>query len=71
MTMDEASDPTTARHAAILDAATGVFLRYGFKKTSMDDLAWWNRWNVKGCCRQPTAPSPAKSAPERDHGPLI
>ena len=28
-----------ARRAAILDAATGVFLRYGFKKTSMDDLA--------------------------------
>ncbi len=28
-----------ARRAAILEAATGVFLRYGFKKTSMDDLA--------------------------------
>ena len=28
-----------ARRSAILDAATGVFLRYGFKKTSMDDLA--------------------------------
>lgn len=28
-----------ARKLTILDAATGVFLRYGFKKTSMDDLA--------------------------------
>ncbi|MBL9101094.1 MAG: TetR/AcrR family transcriptional regulator [Myxococcales bacterium] len=28
-----------ARRVAILEAATGVFLRYGFKKTSMDDLA--------------------------------
>jgi AcrR family transcriptional regulator len=37
--MTEALDPTAARRAAILDAATGVFLRYGFKKTSMDDLA--------------------------------
>ncbi len=27
------------RRDAILDAAAGVFLRYGFKKTSMDDLA--------------------------------
>jgi AcrR family transcriptional regulator len=33
------SETTAARRAAILDAATGVFLRYGFKKTSMDDLA--------------------------------
>jgi AcrR family transcriptional regulator len=37
--MAEASDPAAARRAAILEAATGVFLRYGFKKTSMDDLA--------------------------------
>src|SRR5271170_5728594 len=37
--MTEAGDPSAARRAAILDAATGVFLRYGFKKTSMDDLA--------------------------------
>jgi AcrR family transcriptional regulator len=35
----EPSDTSAARRAAILDAATGVFLRYGFKKTSMDDLA--------------------------------
>lgn len=27
------------RREAILDAATGVFLRYGFRKTSMDDVA--------------------------------
>jgi AcrR family transcriptional regulator len=36
--MADPSD-TTARRAAILEAAIGVFLRYGFKKTSMDDLA--------------------------------
>jgi len=34
-----ASDSTTGRQSAILEAATGIFLRYGFKKTSMDDLA--------------------------------
>jgi AcrR family transcriptional regulator len=28
-----------ARRTAILEAAVGVFLRYGYKKTSMDDLA--------------------------------
>jgi AcrR family transcriptional regulator len=33
------SDTATTRRSAVLDAATGVFLRYGFKKTSMDDLA--------------------------------
>jgi AcrR family transcriptional regulator len=33
------SETLAARRAAVLDAATGVFLRYGFKKTSMDDLA--------------------------------
>jgi AcrR family transcriptional regulator len=37
--MTEAEGSTAARRAAILEAATGVFLRYGFKKTSMDDLA--------------------------------
>jgi AcrR family transcriptional regulator len=37
--MTEAEGATAARRAAILEAATGVFLRYGFKKTSMDDLA--------------------------------
>jgi AcrR family transcriptional regulator len=33
------SETLAARRAAVLDAATGVFLRYGFRKTSMDDLA--------------------------------
>jgi AcrR family transcriptional regulator len=37
--MGETSDTGAARRAAIVEAATGVFLRYGFKKTSMDDLA--------------------------------
>jgi AcrR family transcriptional regulator len=37
--MGETSDGGAARREAILVAATGVFLRYGFKKTSMDDLA--------------------------------
>ena len=33
------SPDANARRAAILESAKGVFLRYGFKKTSMDDLA--------------------------------
>lgn len=37
--MSDAADGNAARRAAILDAATGVFLRYGYRKTSMDDLA--------------------------------
>jgi AcrR family transcriptional regulator len=37
--LGEASDPQDARRVAILEAATRVFTRYGFKKTSMDDLA--------------------------------
>lgn len=37
--MGGAPDANAARRAAILEAATRVFLRYGFKKTSMDDLA--------------------------------
>lgn len=37
--MAEPTDANAARRAAILDAAAAVFLRYGFKKTSMDDLA--------------------------------
>ena len=32
-------DAATLRRAAILDSAAGVFLRYGFEKTSMEDLA--------------------------------
>ena len=39
-TPDAAADAATrARRAAIVAAAAGVFLRYGFKKTSMDELA--------------------------------
>jgi AcrR family transcriptional regulator len=37
--MAEPTDANAARRAAILESATTVFLRYGFKKTSMDDLA--------------------------------
>jgi AcrR family transcriptional regulator len=37
--MADPTDTAAARQAAIIEAATGVFLRYGFKKTSMDDLA--------------------------------
>jgi AcrR family transcriptional regulator len=33
------SDAARAKRTTILDAATGVFLRFGFRKTSMDDLA--------------------------------
>ena len=32
-------DPNAARRESILQAAADVFLRYGYKKTSMDDLA--------------------------------
>lgn len=37
--MAEPTDANATRRAAILESATTVFLRYGFKKTSMDDLA--------------------------------
>lgn len=33
------AESTQERRVALLEAAAGVFLRYGFKKTSMDDLA--------------------------------
>lgn len=33
------ADPSDDRKTALLDAAAGVFLRFGFKKTSMDDVA--------------------------------
>lgn len=33
------SDKSESKREALLDAAAGVFLRYGHKKTSMDDLA--------------------------------
>jgi TetR/AcrR family transcriptional regulator, regulator of autoinduction and epiphytic fitness len=32
-------DRAEARQAALLDAAVGVFARYGFRKTSMDEVA--------------------------------
>jgi len=37
--MDDIKDTAAMRQAAILEAAKEVFKRYGFKKTSMDDLA--------------------------------
>jgi AcrR family transcriptional regulator len=37
--MSATNDTGAARQTAILEAATGIFLRYGFKKTSMDDVA--------------------------------
>jgi AcrR family transcriptional regulator len=37
--MSDANDTGAARQTAILEAATGIFLRYGLKKTSMDDVA--------------------------------
>ena len=33
------AEPTDARQAAVLDAAVGVFARYGYRKTSMDEVA--------------------------------
>lgn len=37
--MAELSPETSERRDSILEAATQVFLRYGFKKTSMEDLS--------------------------------
>jgi AcrR family transcriptional regulator len=37
--MNAANDSEAARQSAIVDAATGIFLRYGFKKTTMEDIA--------------------------------
>ena len=37
--MSDTTETPAARQAAILDAALAIFLRYGFKKTSMDDVA--------------------------------
>lgn len=37
--MSAANDSEAARQTAIVDAATGIFLRYGFKKTTMEDIA--------------------------------
>jgi AcrR family transcriptional regulator len=33
------AERTDARHHAVLDAAVGVFARYGFRKASMDEVA--------------------------------
>jgi AcrR family transcriptional regulator len=33
------ADPTDTRQSALLDAAVGVFARYGFRKTSMEEVA--------------------------------
>jgi AcrR family transcriptional regulator len=33
------ADPADSRQAALLDAAVGVFARYGFRKTSMEEVA--------------------------------
>jgi AcrR family transcriptional regulator len=33
------TEPTDARQLALLDAAVGVFARYGFRKTSMEEVA--------------------------------
>jgi AcrR family transcriptional regulator len=35
----EAPDPAAARRRALLEAAVAVFTRYGFRKTSMDEVA--------------------------------
>jgi AcrR family transcriptional regulator len=32
-------EPTESRHRALLEAAVGVFSRFGYRKTSMDDIA--------------------------------
>src|SRR3546814_5896731 len=39
MGMNVANDPEAARQVEIVEAATGIFLRYGFKKTAMEDIA--------------------------------
>src|SRR6202034_2629987 len=38
MTLPEA-EPADERYLAVLDAAVGVFARYGFRKTSMEEVA--------------------------------
>lgn len=46
--MDEINDAASARQAAIIEAAKDVFQRYGFEKTSMDDLARAARLSRQG-----------------------
>src|ERR1700744_6465968 len=33
------ADATEVRHQGVLEAAVGVFVRYGFRKASMDEVA--------------------------------
>jgi AcrR family transcriptional regulator len=40
-------EPADTRRSALLDAAVGVFARYGFRKASMDEVA-----RAAGVCRQ-------------------
>jgi AcrR family transcriptional regulator len=37
--MSPATEPSEQKQRALLDAAVGVFARFGFRKTSMDDIA--------------------------------
>jgi AcrR family transcriptional regulator len=37
--MSSATEPSEQKHRALLDAAVGVFARFGYRKTSMDDIA--------------------------------
>ncbi len=37
--MSPVTEPTEQKHRALLDAAIGVFARFGYRKTSMDDIA--------------------------------
>ncbi len=39
ITQTPEADPADARQAAVLEAAVGVFARYGYRKTSMDEVA--------------------------------
>jgi AcrR family transcriptional regulator len=37
--MSPVTEPTEQKQRALLDAAIGVFARFGYRKTSMDDIA--------------------------------
>jgi AcrR family transcriptional regulator len=39
ITLPPEAEPVDARQAAVLDAAVSVFARYGFRKTSMEEVA--------------------------------
>ena len=39
ITQTPEAEPADARQAAVLEAAVGVFARYGYRKTSMDEVA--------------------------------